>query len=286
MSYEIIHAGGENRVFSLQPRKLPIGDSGCCTGVVGVEDAAPALIERKDWPKFVDLTWAVDEILNQGQMSLCHSFAGTQLNQMAHKIAGRKDRKLSAGYLAGLVTGHRDEGASVDDVLTVLKSKGQCLRSTVAQNDYQGRDWPKNAEIEALEYRPLDIWDCSHENTFSGVISNLINRNPVEIGTNAFGGPHAVVVAGYFSLGGKLYVIIVNSWGAGYTNRPEKMLDGYANLIAKEESSDFVSGVLRDQGAGYAVFSEQVVCQGITMFGAFAAQAVVTASDDTVPTIA
>jgi len=50
---------------------------------------------------------------------------------------------LSAGNLAGQVTGYRDEGAGVDQVLAVLQSAGQTPRSLVAQNDYRGQDWPQ-----------------------------------------------------------------------------------------------------------------------------------------------
>ena len=53
-------------------------------------------------------------------------------NEIAHRLQGYKGVPLSAGNLAGQVTGYQDEGAGVDEVLAVLKSAGQVPRSIIA----------------------------------------------------------------------------------------------------------------------------------------------------------
>jgi hypothetical protein len=274
--YQTINAGGELRVFACKPRTMPIGDERCCTGVVGV-GAAPAVIQRKDWPKCVDLSVGVTEILNQKSTSLCHSFAGTQVNEVAHHLAGRKDVQLSAGQLAGQVTGYQNEGAGVDEVLAVLLKAGQCRRDTVSQFDYGG-GWPAEAKQEALEYRLLDAWDCGHDRVFDAAVSNLIVANPVEIGTYAFGGGHAVAKLGYFISRRGLYSFGANSWG-DWSNWSDDLLEAFASLCPDLDHSH----LLKVKGRGYWVFSESQISNGLGMFGAFGVQSTVANKDDSVP---
>ena len=276
--YQTIDAGGELRVFACKPRTMPVGDSRCCSGVVGI-GGAPALIKRKDWPKCVDLSVGVTEILNQKSTSLCHSFAGTQVNEVAHHLAGRKDIQLSAGELAGQVTGYQNEGAGVDKVLAVLLESGQCRRATVGQFEYDRRP-SAEAQKEALEYRLLDAWDCGHDNVFDAAVSNLISSNPVEIGTYAFGGGHAVAKLGYWLGRRGVYSFGANSWG-DWTNWTDDLLDEFASLCPDADHSH----LLKVKGTGYWVFSENQISNGLPMFGAFGVQSTVANPDDALPEV-
>jgi hypothetical protein len=272
---ETIFAGGEERQLCLKPRTMPVGDPRCCTGVVGV-GISPPLIDRKDWPACVDLTvGATEEITNQSTTSLCHSFSGTGVNQDARALAGHDPVQLSAGYLAGLVTGHRNEGAGIDEVLQILLKFGQCKRSTVGQMDYGGRDWPELANDEALEYRPLDVWDCGHDDVFDALMSAVIDGNPGHLGTYAFGGGHAVEMLGYFLLNGVVYPFGKNSWGS-WTNWSQKMLDIFAGLCPFPDKSK----LLLARGSGYWMFPERQLCNGLDMFGAWAFQSARINKDD------
>lgn len=216
--YDSTNAGGERRVFALHPRSMPVGDERHCAGVCGF-GAGPEIIPRADWPKQVDLGDEVTEILDQKQFSLCHSFGSTQANEVAQRLAGRKGVLLSAGNLAGQVTGYRDDGASIQDVFAMLTKKGQVARSLIGQYDYQGRDWPKGWETEAAKYRAI-AWDCGQDKTtIDALVSGLIRRDPGVLGTAAFGGGHAVSVLGYtLDSKGKLTLTGANSWGPTWTN--------------------------------------------------------------------
>ena len=255
--YQVIHAGGENRVLSLHPRSMPVGDPRHCSSVCGV-GAGPEIIPRKDWPREVDLGDEVLEILNQGSLSLCHSFGSTTVNEVAERVAGRKDVRLSAGNLAGQVTGYRNAGASVQDVFAVLITKGQVPRSLIGQNDYQGRDWPKGWQEEALKYRAIGH-DCGQSSeTIDALVSGLIRRDPGALGTSAFGGGHLVASTGYkLDAQGRLRLNGPNSWGGDWTNcgRP-----------------------------GYWEFGESSL-RDIASYGAYIVQAVVWNPDDEPPTI-
>ena len=253
MSTSIIFAGGEIRRLTLKPRTMKVGDPRCCRGVCGLGDG-PKIIPRSEWPKDgVDLSDEVTEILDQDGLELCHSFAGTQANEIAHRLQGYKGVALSAGNLAGQVTGYRDEGASVDQVLAVLQSVGQAPRSLIAQNDYQGRDWPQGWQAQAMKFRIAAAWDCGHDEVFDAIVSCLIYGWPVELGTNAFGGGHAVVATTVYQAGGVWRLAGPNSWGTTYTSwdRP-----------------------------GFWSFPEQQISIGLSGFGAFGIQASVIDPDD------
>ena len=258
MSYQTIFANGEHRVLSLRPRRMPVGDLRCCTGVMGVAEGTK-ILSREEWSEEgVDLSAACEEILDQDGLSLCHSFGGTQVNEMAHHLTGHKGLRLSAGNLAGQVTDFQDEGAGVDDVLAVLIKSGQTTRAAIGQDDYRGRDWPKGWEEQAKKYRILKAYDCGHDNVFDAVVSSLIYGWPVEIGTMAFGGGHAIVACRFYKKGGVWRLRGPNSWGKDWTNCDQ---DGFWD------------------------YPERQISSGLDSFGAFGLQASVPNPDDAVPAI-
>lgn len=218
MTYDSTTIDGVQRVFALHPRYAIspwlVAPWNARLGSRG----GPAIIPRKDWPKEgVDFSDEVGEILDQKQFSLCHSFGGTVVNEIAQRRAGRKDVLLSAGNLAGQVTGYRDAGAAIQEVLPVLRDKGQCPRSLVEQYDYRGRNWPKGWEAEAAKFRAAEVYDCGQDaQTFDAIVSCLIYGWPVLLGTAAFGGGHAVAVVGYSFDGGNVRLFGPNSWGLQY----------------------------------------------------------------------
>jgi hypothetical protein len=258
-SYPIIEAGGENRILCLKPRRLAVGDLACCHAVMGV-GSGPEIIPRSTWPTDgVDLSPEVAEILDQDGLSLCHSFAGTQVNEIAHRLAGHRGLKLSAGNLAGQVTGNQDQGAGVDEVLAVLIKSGQTTRATIGQNDYEGRDWPSGWKDEAAKYRVAKAYDCGHDHVFDAIVTCLLLGWPVELGTMAFGGGHAITATRFYKLNGVWRLRGPNSWGSGWTNCDK---------------------------AGYWDFPEQKISNGMEDFGAFGIQAAVVNPDDKLPEVA
>jgi hypothetical protein len=256
--YDFIDQGGHKRIFSLKPRTMPVGDPRCCTSALGV-DAGPPIIPREKWPEEgIDLSHAVEEILDQNGYSLCHSFGGTQVNQIAHHLAGHPGLRLSAGNLAGQVTGYQDEGAGVDEVLAVLIADGQTTRALIGEDDYRGRDWPSDWKTDAAKHRVLKSYDCGHDDVFDAVVSCIIYGWPVEIGTNAFGGGHAVTVTRFYKKGGVWRLRGPNSWGEDWTNCDQ---------------------------AGYWDYSESQISRGLDSFGAFGLEASVANPDDVVPVV-
>lgn len=280
MSVTIIHEGGENRILSLKPRTMPVGDRRCCAGVMGVDDAPP-LIARKDWLKCVDLSHAVLEILDQDGYSLCHSFGGTQANEMAHVLLGRDQVQLSAGNLAGQVTGYRDAGAGVDEVLAVITSVGQVARSVIGQNDYRGRDWPSDWKTKAKLYK-VNAYDCGHEDVTDGMASGLLRGNVSLLGTNAFGGGHAVVGCGYWIDANDVVRFFgPNSWAESYNGFTSALLDS----LSKNHPNPELSRVLRTKGAGFWVYQERQLT-AINSYGAFVVDGVQALDTDNVPPLA
>lgn len=216
-TFQAAMVAGHLRIFSLLPRTARVGDPHICSGVLGVGDA-PVIIPRKNWPaegvNFSDEVW---RIRDQNGFSLCHSFGGATVAEIAHERAGHRKILLSAGSLAGQVTGHQDDGAAIQDVLPVLRDNGLCPASLIDENDYKGRNWPKGWEVEAAKYRAEYVWDCGQgSKVFDSIVTCLLLGWPVLLGTSAFGGGHAVAVTGYQFDGTKVRLFGPNSWGEQY----------------------------------------------------------------------
>jgi len=96
-------------------------------------------------------------------------------------------------------------------------------------------------------------WDCGYDAVFDDIVSCLIYGWPVELGTNAFGGGHAVVATTAYQFGGAWRLAGPNSWGTSYSSwdRP-----------------------------GFWSFPEQQISLGLSDFGAFGIQASVIDPDD------
>jgi hypothetical protein len=274
--YPFIEQGGHRRLFSLKPRTMEVGDPRCCKAVCG-RDGGPIIIPRKDWPKCIDFSEHTSPIRDQNGHNLCWAEGSTGAAEDAHLLAGRKCPRLSMGSMVYRTNGGQDEGAGVDEAMETLMKFGQVPQSMIDDNNFSGRHYPKGWEDEALKYR---IWpnDCGHDQTFDAAISRIIEREPVALGTNAWGGGHLVRAFGYFiGHNDTVYMIGANSWG-NWTNWTDQSLEA---LAAANPNSDH-SLLLKTKGVGYWVWSERQVSNGLGMFGAFGVGAT-TASDEDDP---
>jgi hypothetical protein len=272
-----IDAGGEIRKLSLQPRdfdKHPVGDPKHCHGVVGVTAGAPRLIPMDELPEFMEVV-AVDWILDQDGHETCHSHGGTTVNECRHKLAGGTRIKLSVGYLVHAVTGGRDEGAGIGDVMEALIAKGQSPDSDDPGENYGTPS--AQADADAAKFKIDKSWDCGQdENTLLAVLSNMAVGNPVLIGTAAFGGGHAVSTLIFFKASnGKWYLAGPNSWGLSYTG----LLDLVKALQAKGVTVPQALTDILPRLAGYWCYPLSKL-QDVAQFGAWGLQASVVNPDD------
>jgi len=273
-----IFAGGETRKLSLKPRTMPVGDRRCCTGVVGIGDA-PKIIDRSELPPVVDLSVVIEEITNQDGHSTCHSYAGAGVLQTAEALAGRHGVRLSQAYLVNKVTGGADDGAGIDQVMEAILRYGICPRDLMPGDNY--RSVPGGANEAAVEFIPPDVWDCGgHRGVMDAMLTSLAKAFPVELGTHAFGGGHAVQCCGYVRIGVVYYFFGPNSWSANWTNVPESVLAAVRAALGPERAEK--SHFLKTGGKGYWCFEERRLTS-VDMFGAFAIQSSRGKQSDEVP---
>ncbi len=280
--YPTIEIGGVTRKLSLHPRTMVVGDKRCCHAVMGTP-GAPEIMDRRSWRPCIDLSSGITEILDQLQTNGCHSNAGTQGNEMAHRLTGWSDIQLSTGNLMGQVTGYQNEGAGLDEVLAVLIKSGQCLRSLIPNNDYDGRDWPAESvwKPDAAKHSVLKAFDCGHGGVFDAMGTCLELGWPVPFGTSAFGGGHAITLCAKFLYKGVWYFIPANSWGDSWTNFTTEMLQAFAAVCPDQANSQ----ILKRKGMGFGVFSERKISQGLDMFGGWGLQSAVYNPDEPLPKI-
>lgn len=232
--FPTVHDGGEYRSLALLPRRFP---TGVCAQVWGTSDAAP-YIERSKWEPF-DLrdfvTWTP---LDQDGLNYCHSFAATQAHMLARNLAGLPFVELSAGCLGSQVTGQRNAGASLDDVLPVLQDAGQTTAAMVGQLAYRQREWPADWQTAAAQYALPEAWDCGHEKPFDAIASAILLGCPVAFGMDWGRGGHALCAMGLFRDGGEWGLSGIGSWGPkahdgdGFWKFTERKLPGLAKYGA------------------------------------------------------
>jgi hypothetical protein len=158
---------GEKRYFGRAPRKTPINRLVEGAAEMPLElipfDEVCDRIEQKDKEK----SWAFDtfhrggnKVLDQNGFSLCHSFSGADAMMIRRAAQGLPYVELSAGYLGGLVTGHRNAGAAIEDVLRVMREQG------IASTEFCGMmqidsNYKPGAADDAKLHRVSHFWDLS-----------------------------------------------------------------------------------------------------------------------------
>ena len=225
MSYQYpsVIEGGEERLLSLHPREEALnghfaeGAIPCSAGVIpayGITDDCP-IIPREQWAVQESRKHLITRILDQDGLNYCHSFAGAQTLMGTRNAAGMIDTELSAVCLGSQVTGGRNSGAALSDVLPVLLDSGTVpalLISNSSANMSQ-RNWPSGWKEAASDYVVLEAYDIAQSNVFAKASSALQRGFFVAFGMDWGRGGHALCAVDLVQVGGEWGWHGVGSWG-------------------------------------------------------------------------
>lgn len=218
-------------------------------------------IPRDQWRE-VDYRDHTPKIYDQAQQGSCVGHGGVGALATVRVMHGQARARLSACNLYGQINGGRDQGAQVIDALKALSETGACLESTVGPGKWQPSSWPTGWKAEAARFR---IRKAEAIQGFDAIVAALLEGDPVTFGIFLGGrfdvsdngivpeydggqsGGHCMYAVGVKLIGGRWYLIVVNSWGEDWGDRghcylPESYFRGWHEAYRVKVSVDDPQG--------------------------------------------
>ena len=225
---------GQERFLGCLPRTTdPDGSIFPIVGSPGTIDILP----RSQWTE-TSLRHPFWNIHDQGQQNSCCPTAYAGLLETMREAQGLARIPLSQAYPYRYTNGGRDQGATLDGVFLAIRDRGITPASVIDPMDWQGRNWPADADELAAELRIVEGWDCISVDAIGSVTeAGFCVALGVWWGYPRRSGGHAIYVIGKRKTPGGLWEFeMVNSWGKQWGNNglgylPEvQIADGLATF--------------------------------------------------------
>jgi len=162
---------------------------------------------------FIGQRWQPDPKAHyQNGYPICWAYSGCQSIEAAMIGQGAQFVQLSPESLLG-VCGNKMVGFYIDRAMAWAKEHGIAERRLVPQYKNNERDWSPEWKQNAINYRPLESWDCDGRDMKAQLVTALL------CGCGGWGGlnwaGHAVYFDGLVLDGNKIGVHTPNSHGPG-----------------------------------------------------------------------
>lgn len=187
------------------------------------------LIAEKDW-RDVDFgpAWRIHD--QDGYNSCCPT-SGALIVEEATRRAGLKKAALSAVDAYYRINGGHDQGATLDEFLTIAVNEGVCDTTFCADQGWKSPTHKDGFLINRKKHRVLRATWCPD---WEAIASAVQRRKPVQFGIlvdsrfnpdakgiigpkrGRSGGGHAVTALGMRKVGGEWYIDMQNSWGSNW----------------------------------------------------------------------
>lgn len=143
-----------------------------------------AQIPRSSWEERDYSDWYAP-VLDQGQHGSCTGHGTVTAFQRKWSMAGFTRRDFSACYIYGNVNGGRDEGATITDAVHSAQTHGVCLLATVPEGMIYRREFPRDADVEAANFKLGAIFTCSDfDDVGTAVMLGYTLSYSINVGSN------------------------------------------------------------------------------------------------------
>ncbi len=184
------------QVYGCLPRVSVCGDAPFGT----YDEKKYPLIPRSQWVDTIQLQDFNWRQIFQAQQSACAGTFGCHTLQIARKIANLPDVPLSQAVPYALCNGGRDNGASIDSILTALTDVGTVSITKINQYDWKGyrnKTWPDDWRDEAQLIRIDEAIDCpTIDHLMTGIQRGFVGGGGIYWKYPRRSGGHALCVVG------------------------------------------------------------------------------------------
>lgn len=168
--------------------------------------------------------------LNQGQWGYCWAHSSTMALMLVRAAANMPYIPLSAFMVAATIKNGRNEGGWAALSMDFLCKHGTCRQSLWPQQDASLKHNTPEAQADAMDHRVtetfLDLDAAVYDRKLTYQQFKTLLAVDIPVASDFYWWGHSVVAIGLEEVDGEPCPIILNSWGDGWGDLGESVLQG------------------------------------------------------------